>query len=1017
MRRNFPVVFAVFVLVAFFAGVYWVDRDTPVGMVDPDELLRQDAERNAPQNSNKNAKSFAEKGPGKTPGHPDKVQGEFSKDTLRKHTPLPKPASFKDTREMPLDTTPICPLDYTVSDAAFLAKVKELIAPLENSEADKGALKNIIVFLCRTGRPNEAVPYFDRYISAGGDLKDLGEIVVADVPQARGKSPLELIGTPREFYMKGLAMVGRFKEANSQSHQLETDLRGFSENGLSGIQLRFYELYYQARVKKDPLETAYAMERLNSRWPTGNYQTLEATANTFVIELLSELVSGEEYLNSLKRLDQLWAHLPAHTMEILTQDYLRRGLPLSPILMSASDPLMKGEFCNPAAMVRRSLFTLSRGGDSALALKQAKQAVTLAKSTGNKELELFSNWNLADVAHAVGDLETEAEAVEAGETLAKDSAVEGFKLNSSLRAAALCESLSDERRAIELYQAIIKLAKEKSAPATTYEALRRFHRFASRNVVPEDIEPELKQRADTLVKMGAATVLQAGPHLDLAVCYSRQKKTDDAARALAVVLKSGDPTLMTEAYAEIGQLCLNDKNGEEAGKAFAQGLQIEETQRSPELRWRLELGSARAKELQKDIPGARKVLGDLMNALDASGGKASSYHDRRRGLESSLDPYVYALELALAANDGTAAFSIAERARARAVFDAACGIKKLAPPAGTFEAVKAASAGRKTILYLMGNDVVYAWVVSGEAIVLERIAATRRELQREISGLFKAYSSAGSGDLWPAVSKKVFDRLWLPVAKHVKPGDRIAIVPHGIIHYVPFHALNDGNGFLVEQHEFSYAPTGGALAELSKRPITAPGNVLVFDPVFSTQANSPGRLTETQAIQSLFPKANAVLSAAASDGKLAEEAPSAGLLHICAYGKFDPWVPSRSGFEIWKKNEPEKFTLVDISALNLKNCELAFFNASMNSQTELGGGDEISAAMRSFQSAGARNVIGGMWKMELLPAFPIMRAFYENFKATPADPVKALALAQRKLLKDDPHPFTWAAYQINGAGK
>jgi hypothetical protein len=380
MRRNSSVVFAVFVLVAFLAGVYLVDRDTPVGMVDPDELLREDAERHANPGAKKGSNPSADKGASNTPGHPDRVHGEFSKDTLRKHTPLPKPASFIDTRDMPLETTPICPLDYTVSDAAFLAKVNELIAPLEKSDNNKTALRNMIVFLCRTGRPNEAVPYFDRYIIAGGDLKDLGEIAVADVPQARGKTPLELIGTPQEFYMKGLAMVGRFKEANSQLHQLESDLRGFSESGLSGIQLRFYELYYQARVKKDPLETAYAMERLNSRWPTGNYQTLEATANTFVIELLSELVSGEDYLNSLKRMDQLWAHLPANTMGILTQDYLQRGFPLSPLLMSASDPLMKGEFCNPAAMVRRSLFTLSRGDDITLALKQARQAVALAKS-------------------------------------------------------------------------------------------------------------------------------------------------------------------------------------------------------------------------------------------------------------------------------------------------------------------------------------------------------------------------------------------------------------------------------------------------------------------------------------------------------------------------------------------------------------------------------------------------------------------------------------------------------------
>src|SRR5205085_1519134 len=41
---------------------------------------------------------------------------------------------------------------------------------------------------------------------------------------------------------------------------------------------------------------------------------------------------------------------------------------------------------------------------------------------------------------------------------------------------------------------------------------------------------------------------------------------------------------------------------------------------------------------------------------------------------------------------------------------------------------------------------------------------------------------------------------------------RLVVVPHRALHYVPFHALHDGESYTIERREFCYAPSAGVLS-------------------------------------------------------------------------------------------------------------------------------------------------------------------------------------------------------------
>jgi CHAT domain-containing protein len=59
--------------------------------------------------------------------------------------------------------------------------------------------------------------------------------------------------------------------------------------------------------------------------------------------------------------------------------------------------------------------------------------------------------------------------------------------------------------------------------------------------------------------------------------------------------------------------------------------------------------------------------------------------------------------------------------------------------------------------------------------------------------------------------KELHELLMAPLASQISEYPRLIIVPHGPLHYLPFHALYDGQSYLVQDHEISYLPAGSFL--------------------------------------------------------------------------------------------------------------------------------------------------------------------------------------------------------------
>src|ERR1051325_828594 len=73
----------------------------------------------------------------------------------------------------------------------------------------------------------------------------------------------------------------------------------------------------------------------------------------------------------------------------------------------------------------------------------------------------------------------------------------------------------------------------------------------------------------------------------------------------------------------------------------------------------------------------------------------------------------------------------------------------------------------------------------------------------------------------------LYEELIAPIASRLN-AKHLVFVPHGLLHYVPFHALYDGKQHIIDRHTVSYAPSASVYALSQTRTANSNGPSLVM---------------------------------------------------------------------------------------------------------------------------------------------------------------------------------------------
>jgi CHAT domain-containing protein/tetratricopeptide (TPR) repeat protein len=237
-------------------------------------------------------------------------------------------------------------------------------------------------------------------------------------------------------------------------------------------------------------------------------------------------------------------------------------------------------------------------------------------------------------------------------------------------------------------------------------------------------------------------------------------------------------------------------------------------------------------------------------------------------------------------------------------------------------------------------------------------------------------------------------------------GDRrLVIVPHRALHYVPFHALHDGAGYVIERREVTYAPSAAVLRHCLSKPVRALESALLLG---VADEQTPRVRDEIRALAPLFTQSLALLDERATLDAVRQGAPVADVLHLACHGQFRPDNPLFSSLRLgdgW-------LTVRDAYNLDLR-CELVVLSACETGVSAVAPGDELIGLARGFFSNGVPSLLLSLWTVDDEATAALMVNFYTGLRAG-ARPAAALRDAQLQLLKEQPHPFFWSPFVLVG---
>ncbi|HSD46370.1 MAG TPA: CHAT domain-containing tetratricopeptide repeat protein, partial [Pyrinomonadaceae bacterium] len=326
--------------------------------------------------------------------------------------------------------------------------------------------------------------------------------------------------------------------------------------------------------------------------------------------------------------------------------------------------------------------------------------------------------------------------------------------------------------------------------------------------------------------------------------------------------------------------------------------------------------------------------------------------------------------------------------------------------------------GRKRALveYTTVDDQLMAFVVTDEGVEVVRELGAESEIVAKIERCrFQIdtlrYGSTQVRRHLAALAERtrqhlcaLYDRLLRTVEPRI--GDRhLVIVPHGALHYLPFQALHDGDSYLIERREVSFAPSAVVLLQCLDRPRPKLKSALLLG---VADEHIPRVDEELHVLDNLFTKVKRFSNAAATTEALTQNSSDVDVLHLACHAQFRSDNPLFSSLKLangW-------FTARDAYRLQLKSAlvTLSACETGMNAVTP---GDELMGLTRGFLSAGSPTVMMSLWTIDDEATTELMSSFYRELIATQSC-AAALRAAQIKLLKERPHPFFWSPFVLVG---
>lgn len=236
-------------------------------------------------------------------------------------------------------------------------------------------------------------------------------------------------------------------------------------------------------------------------------------------------------------------------------------------------------------------------------------------------------------------------------------------------------------------------------------------------------------------------------------------------------------------------------------------------------------------------------------------------------------------------------------------------------------------------------------------------------------------------------------------------GSRLILVPHGGLHFLPFHALHIEGRYLCDEFTVSYAPSATVFALCQEKPLSDKRASLVMG---VPDARAPQILAEVQSVAPLLPRPELFIGDRATSAVLRERGPECGVLHIATHGNYRQDNPMFSGIRLGDGY----LNLYDLYQMRL-GARLAVLSGCATGMNVVAAGDELLGLQRGLFCAGATSVLLSLWDVHDRSTAELMQSFYRRYIET-GEMAESLRAAMQQVRAENPHPYFWAPFILAG---
>lgn len=308
---------------------------------------------------------------------------------------------------------------------------------------------------------------------------------------------------------------------------------------------------------------------------------------------------------------------------------------------------------------------------------------------------------------------------------------------------------------------------------------------------------------------------------------------------------------------------------------------------------------------------------------------------------------------------------------------------------------------------------IFEWVDSAEKKAAVHPKTLRQEVYKFLEAIghetkkkekerVPTYSGKPQVDDVSAVrglGRQLYDVLLRPIEEHLWHNDmkslrRLVIVPHGILHRLPFSALFDGSTYLVEKLPTTQVPSASVFSRCCEarpqssvpftyfglaNPVPTPAPIVGCENVVLAMARKIGYAEGWQGnlVRDSEETIFAARREAATLSIFLEKAPQFACVDLETHGQFTLGSPMDHRFLTAGKEGELWFTAREVFEKLRMRPELLVAAMCHSGRLEVAEGDELLGLLRAFMFAGARTILLYPWAMLDDAAEIFMDKFYE----------------------------------------